>query len=433
MIPPVPQVDFSFGNVGDQVPDSGPSFPQAWDASQEMFPQEWAQYPSPSHTRGRSQTHPQQQYQQQCNVYYRNAPHSTANGAPSEVPRYHTLPLPQPSHSFTTSQPPPRQDETMLSPLLIDELPRTFPYQDLITPPTPELPSSTLPSPTSTAYYTPYSTIGELDFFSPPNHFPSLQVSPPTSIHSISHSPYGSQHHPLPSPMASTATISTAYSSPFPYTPNHLPNSVYSPIVASPSSFHSMSVSNTPAMGPAPNLPSALPAFASATDPPVSSEAPAPLPTRQEIPQMLGLVSTRSVFRAESFHVGAKPGVRVRDVLSNKVQVDGHDSRVFESTGVRQFRFTIDWPGYESYGAYIRVQHKGSGFITRGELAKAVCQRIEKFMQKAKRKRPSSPQDEAYTIAHGKSRRGITIDKLWLVRVVPKAASMWMAELEMQT
>ena len=99
------------------------------------------------------------------------------------------------------------------------------------------------------------------------------------------------------------------------------------------------------------------------------------------------------------------------------------------------------------------MQHKGSGFITRGELAKAVCQRIEKFMQKAvcsplrplarpvltfriafqKRKRPSSPEDEAYAIAHGKSRRGITIDKLWLVRVVPKAASMWMAELEMQT
>ena len=31
MIPPVPQVDFSFGNVVDQVPDSGPAFPQSWD------------------------------------------------------------------------------------------------------------------------------------------------------------------------------------------------------------------------------------------------------------------------------------------------------------------------------------------------------------------------------------------------------------------
>ncbi len=50
-----------------------------------------------------------------------------------------------------------------------------------------------------------------------------------------------------------------------------------------------------------------------------------------------------------------------------------------------------------------------------------------------KRKTPSSPEDEGYTIAHRKGRRGVTIDKLWLIRVVPKAASMWMAELEMQT
>ena len=105
-----------------------------------------------------------------------------------------------------------------------------------------------------------------------------------------------------------------------------------------------MSVSNTPATGPAPNLPpGSMPVFVSAVDPPVAQEkAPAPAPTRQELPQKLGLVSTRSVFRAESFRVGSKSGVRVRDVLQNKVQVDGHEDRVFESTGVRQFRFTID-------------------------------------------------------------------------------------------
>ncbi len=232
----------------------------------------------------------------------------------------------------------------MLSPLLIDQLPHTFPYQDLIIPPTPEIPSSTLPSPATTAFYTPYSTLGELDPFSPPNHFPSLQISPPTSTHSLSHSPYGSPYHPLPSPMASTATISTTYSSPFPYTPNHLPNNVYSPIVASPSSFYSMSLSNTPAMGPAPSLPPVpMPVFVSMTNPPMSPEkASVPAPSRQEVPQMLGLVSTRAMFRAETFHVGSEPGVRVRDVLHGKVQVDGHSDRVFESTGVRQFRFTID-------------------------------------------------------------------------------------------
>ena len=115
----------------------------------------------------------------------------------------------------------------------------------------------------------------------------------------------------------------------------------------------------------------------------------------------------------------------------------------------------LQWPGYESFGTYIRVQNKGGGYITRGELAKAVCQRIDAFMRKAvrppscacraprpdvlhrfafqKRKRLPSAEDEAYTIAHGKSRHGISIDKLWLVRVVPKAASMWMAELEIQT
>ncbi|PIL33086.1 hypothetical protein GSI_04535 [Ganoderma sinense ZZ0214-1] len=434
MIPSVPLVDFSFGNVGDQAPNSGPSFPQAWDASQDMFQQEWPQYPSQSHTRGRSQTHPQPQYQQQCNEHYQSAPHSTSNALP-EALRHHSLPVLQSSHSYVPPPQPPRQDEPILSPLHIDQLPHTFPYQDLIIPPTPELPKSALPSPATTVFYTPCSTVGELDPFSPPNHFPSLHISSPTSTHSYSHSPYGTPYHPLPSPMASSTTISTTYSSPFPYTPN-LPNNVFSPIVGSPSSYHSMSVSNTPATAPAPNLPPAsMPAFVSAVDPPASQEkAPAPLPpTRQELPQKLGLVSTRSVFRAESFSVGSKPGVRVRDVLHNKVQVDGHEDRVFETTGVRQFRFTIDWPGYESFGTYIRVQNKGGGYITRGELAKAVCQRIETFMRKAKRKRPSSPEDEAYTIAHGKSRHGITIDKLWLVRVVPKAASMWMAELEMQT
>ncbi|KAI1791603.1 hypothetical protein LXA43DRAFT_888933 [Ganoderma leucocontextum] len=181
-------------------------------------------------------------------------------------------------------------------------------------------------------------------------------------------------------------------------------------------------------MGPAPSLlPAPLPAFTSVTElrlSPENAKAPVHAPSsRREVPQKLGLVSTRSTSRAEIFNVGSKPGVRVHDVLRNKVEVDGHNDRVFESTGVRQFRFVIDWPGYESYGTYVRVQNKGGGFITRGELAKAVCQRIETFMRKA----------VWYAIAHGKDRQGITIDKLWLIRVVPKAASMWMAELEMQT
>ena len=232
----------------------------------------------------------------------------------------------------------------MLSPLPIDQLPHTFPYQDFVTPPTPELPNSAFPSPTTTAFYTPYSSFGELDAFSPPNHFPSLQVSPPTSTHSISYSPYSSPYHQLPSPMASNTTISTTYSSPFPYTPNHLPNTAYSPIVASPSSFHSMSLSSTPAMALAHSLPPApMPAFVSMSDPPVPPEkALITTPSRQEIPQKLGLVSTRSVSRAEAFSVGSKPGVRVRDVLHSKVEVDGHADRVFETTGVRQFRFVID-------------------------------------------------------------------------------------------
>ena len=232
----------------------------------------------------------------------------------------------------------------MLSPLPIDQLQHTFPYHDLITPPTPEFPTSALAFPTTTAFYTPFSTVGELDAFSPPNHFPSLQVSPPTSTRSISYSPYNSPYHQLPSPMSSNTTISTTYSSPFPYTPNHLPNAAYSPIVASPSSFHSMSLSSTPAMGPVPSLPSApMPAFVSMSEPPVSPEkALVPSPSRQEVPQKLGLVSTRAVFRAEAFSVGSNPGVRVRDVLHSKVEVDGHDDRVFETTGVRQFRFVID-------------------------------------------------------------------------------------------
>ncbi|TBU40051.1 hypothetical protein BD309DRAFT_993358 [Dichomitus squalens] len=149
----------------------------------------------------------------------------------------------------------------------------------------------------------------------------------------------------------------------------------------------------------------------------------APSLTRVRVPQPLELVSTHNATFAVAFKVHRKAGVSVRDVLSGKATVDGHNERVFEQTGVRQFRLVIDWPGYDQAGAYVSVREDGA-FITRGELAKRVCKSIQKFMQKKA--------GDEWTIARDRGQRGITIDKLWLVRVLPTARNMWMAELEVQ-
>ena len=54
------------------------------------------------------------------------------------------------------------------------------------------------------------------------------------------------------------------------------------------------------------------------------------------------------------------------------------------------------------------------------------------FSQKRK-SNPSNPgEGDEWTIARDRGQRGITLDKLWLVRVLPTARNMWMAELEVQ-
>ena len=97
-------------------------------------------------------------------------------------------------------------------------------------------------------------------------------------------------------------------------------------------------------MGPSRSLPPYHnPPYPSISAPTVSPKKPSGLPlTRLRVPQPLELVSTRNATFAVTFKVGGKAGVRVRDVLGGKVSVDGEDERVFEQTGVRQFRLVID-------------------------------------------------------------------------------------------
>ncbi|RDX47404.1 hypothetical protein OH76DRAFT_1354394 [Lentinus brumalis] len=178
----------------------------------------------------------------------------------------------------------------------------------------------------------------------------------------------------------------------------------------------------------------AIPYFPPASYEPSASEQRAPSAKRQRVPQAIKLSPKRNRSHKERFFSGGSPGVRVVDVLNGDVTLDGHDERALEQTGHRQIRVTIQWPGYPeklSKDRYIAIQDKDTRtYITRGELAKQICEYVAEYMKKARAPPPPKP-DRFWTITAADSPKpGITIDNLWLTSVAAANKNIWLAELE---
>ncbi|RPD55697.1 hypothetical protein L226DRAFT_472357 [Lentinus tigrinus ALCF2SS1-7] len=153
----------------------------------------------------------------------------------------------------------------------------------------------------------------------------------------------------------------------------------------------------------------------------------APTVKRQRVPQTIKLSPKRNRSHKESFSSGGSPGVRVVDVLKGDAALDGSDERVLERTGHRQIRVTVQWPGYPeklSKDRYIAIQDKDTRtYITRGELAKHICDYIAEYVKKAS--------DKLWTFTSvDSSKPGITIDNLWLTSVAAASKNIWLVELE---
>ena len=122
--------------------------------------------------------------------------------------------------------------------------------------------------------------------------------------------------------------------------------SLSSPGIASTSSFHSASMSQTtsPAV---PSIP--------LTESPVEVQwpvAPQPQPRpkrvaaqrtrqRKRVPHTLEITSKRNSSFSEYFKLDGALGVPVRGILDDTVVPDGHDERILERTGVRQIRLVV--------------------------------------------------------------------------------------------
>ncbi|PCH38527.1 hypothetical protein WOLCODRAFT_58544, partial [Wolfiporia cocos MD-104 SS10] len=142
---------------------------------------------------------------------------------------------------------------------------------------------------------------------------------------------------------------------------------------------------------------------------------------RVRLPQTIPLAERPSY--AVDFKVRGSCGVRMRDVLKDRARLDCSEERVFEATGVRQFRLVIAWPGCSQTGTYIPVQDK-DGFITRARLAKLISLHFSRFMEK----RYGSHGNAPWTIG----RRGIVFDNLWLLSVSHAQHNIWLADIEVQ-
>ncbi|KAI0695095.1 hypothetical protein C8T65DRAFT_584561 [Cerioporus squamosus] len=191
-----------------------------------------------------------------------------------------------------------------------------------------------------------------------------------------------------------------------------------SPAIASTSSFHSIATTASPRT---------IPYFPAANWEPSTSAQQAPTAKRHRVPQDIKLSPKRNRSHKECFFSGGSPGVRVVDVLKGDALLDGHDERVLERTGHRQIRVTIQWPGYPeklSKDRYIAIQDKDTRtYITRGELAKQICEYVAEYMKKASHR--------VWTITSVDSAKpGITIDNLWLTSVAAATKNIWLAELE---
>jgi len=151
-----------------------------------------------------------------------------------------------------------------------------------------------------------------------------------------------------------------------------------------------------------------------------------PFNRRLRVPQNIRSTQTDRRPYFVEFTVRGSPGVRVRDVLKDRARIDRSDERVFESTGVRQIRLVISWPGYSQSGTYIPVQDK-NGFITRGRLAMLISLHLSRFVERASKQRIARG-DRQWEIG----RRGICLHHLWLLSVTPARRNIWIAEIEIQ-
>ncbi|KAL1947165.1 hypothetical protein VTO73DRAFT_14126 [Trametes versicolor] len=315
-------------------------------------------------------------------------------------------------------KPPPRDE--MLSPLALHGMQQLLPFRNALIPPTPPLPKSSLPPTTSPNYA--YSSLTPAQAISPTS--PSIPYFPMPTYYNV---PNG--QHP------------TFYASP---PSQHLPSYEGSPGGASVSSYRSLGQTTSPgqasvyySLPPSPatvyytpmqagpstllDLPSEgwdVPSFN-------TPSTPTPLP-RVCIEQTIQYTHHKETGDEDVFMSGGVRGVLVRDVLKDRVALDGHDEPTVAGGVDRSIHLVIAWPGYKHKGHYISLKNSGVK-ITRGKLAKTICKHISSFMNGAAKTRVQRKHAQ-WAIGP----RGITIDRLWLVSLAKAQKSgVWLAGLEM--
>ncbi|OBZ75956.1 hypothetical protein A0H81_04937 [Grifola frondosa] len=174
-----------------------------------------------------------------------------------------------------------------------------------------------------------------------------------------------------------------------------------------------------------------LPYDSSTTDDPGGSAlshqtSPVPAPQRVRVPQTIEATHKRGALCEVKFEGRRALGLRVRDVLKSRTSIKDSEERVLASTGARQIRLVIAWPGYAHFGTYIPIQDK-EGFITRGKFAHLICFHLARFMDKATKMRVAQGSDEWMI-----GKRGILIEDLWLMSIAPAQQNIWLAELQVR-
>ncbi|KAI0355159.1 hypothetical protein OH77DRAFT_1521207 [Trametes cingulata] len=327
--------------------------------------------------------------------------------------------------------------DKVLSPLPLDGMQQFFPYQDMVIPPTPPRPQPALP-PMPSPYHIAYASLT-------PNYPSTTLPTPSTSAHLPVPIPYDSPYGLYSPPVSSPGQLS-------------VPSYMDSPGMASVSSYHSFGYPTSPSAAsvstywtpmtspmqlgsefysPAQAGPSVLPAVSHVPVPtrPAPPPAPPPVPTctpllRVPIPQQIKPSSKRDLSAKVHFTSGGAQGIRVKAAANKKVPietvVDNHDDFVLTAGGDRQIRLVIAWPGYKECGRYIKVKQQDTPILKRGDLAHSVCSLLKSFMDRAAKHGPDSP--TRWLIGQNR----ITIDKLWLLSVSPGTGNKWIAELELE-
>ncbi|CAL1703194.1 unnamed protein product [Somion occarium] len=203
------------------------------------------------------------------------------------------------------------------------------------------------------------------------NQFFDYGCSPsPTTDHSLS--PLWSSPHTSLTPMLSASLSTSSMPSPG-FSPGTSPVPYVSP---SPSVYNISPAFQTHLLSP--YSPQTVP-YPNTSQPHISSPSSHsnnisgansvyPSLTRVRVPQRIE-ADTNNSFRID-FNVNGIPGISLQDAIKdvNGLVLDGACDKVFTSTGSRQIRLILTWPGYGQEGMYIPVQDR-DGFITRARFA----------------------------------------------------------------